>query len=55
MEMVGDDVPLAPVEVVDNGGRYAVGCKFDGDYDKTGWRDYTSSAPPSTLITAPVP
>jgi hypothetical protein len=55
MEMVWDHVTLEPVEVVENGARHAVRCKFDGDYDKTGWRDYTSSAPPSTLITAPVP
>src|ERR1700709_91985 len=34
-EMVGDHVPVEPIEVVDNAGMYAVRCRFDGDYDKT--------------------
>lgn len=38
-EMVGDHVTLEPVEVVNNAGMYAVRCKFDGDYDKTGLPD----------------
>jgi hypothetical protein len=38
-EMTGDHVTLQPVEVVEHAGMYAVRCRFDGDYDKTGLPD----------------
>ena len=38
-EMVSDHVTLEPIEIANNGGLYALRCKYEGDYDKTNLPD----------------